>query len=644
VSFRARLTVFFALIVVLPMIAIAVLVSEVAGDSATGKADAALNEDLEVATSIYEDLVDQARRTGERIGADPALGAALESGADTALAGRARALFREHDVASLLLVAEGGETIAEFGERPPFADASIDLVPRGQSEPAATLTVAVSSRTGYVQDVAERTGEEAALVAANGSSSGTIEIDAGAVPESGEADDLETRGDQDLRVASADLAGSGGMRVALTAPAESGGFLASRPGLALALLAFIVVALLAAGAITRTLQGQIAAMLAAARRIGGGDFSGEVPVVGHDEMAGLASEFNEMKDRLRGQMDLLRRQQVEIEGSVRRIGEAFASGLDRQALLAILVDTAVGACQADYGIVALSGRVGAEAEAGEPTDAVRDVALSAEHRALGEQGLVTVHEGDHHALASAIGRIGPNQEPVGAMTVARAGRAFTTAESDVFLYLLGQAAASVENVALHELVSEQALTDELTGLSNNRAFRETIDKEAARALRFKHDLSLVILDIDDFKHVNDTYGHLQGDAVLRAIGRILHAESRGIDEPARYGGEEFVVALPETGIEGALEVAERIRARIEAEPVGRVEGDGEIRITASLGAATMPAVGAEVRELIAAADAALYEAKRSGKNRVFAASQNGAPETEQEPTAPAQGRAPTRRK
>jgi diguanylate cyclase (GGDEF)-like protein len=181
----------------------------------------------------------------------------------------------------------------------------------------------------------------------------------------------------------------------------------------------------------------------------------------------------------------------------------------------------------------------------------------------------------------------------------------------------------VENVALHELVSEQAVTDELTGLPNNRAFREAVEKEAARAARFRHDLSLVILDLDDFKQINDTHGHLQGDAVLRAVGRILNAESRGIDEPARYGGEEFVVALPETDAQGALEVAERIRTRIANEAVSRVDGDGEIRVTASLGTATMPAVGAEVSQLIAAADAALYLAKREGKNQVRVAEGNG---------------------
>jgi diguanylate cyclase (GGDEF)-like protein len=132
-----------------------------------------------------------------------------------------------------------------------------------------------------------------------------------------------------------------------------------------------------------------------------------------------------------------------------------------------------------------------------------------------------------------------------------------------------------------------------------------------------------MLDIDDFKQVNDTYGHLQGDSVLRRVGRVLTLEAREVDQPARYGGEEFVVALPETDIEGAVELAERIRARIESSSIPLVEGNGEIRVTASVGVASIPANASNAHDVIAAADAALYEAKRAGKNRVERAGERG---------------------
>ena len=122
------------------------------------------------------------------------------------------------------------------------------------------------------------------------------------------------------------------------------------------------------------------------------------------------------------------------------------------------------------------------------------------------------------------------------MSIARAGEPFSEADRDVFKYLVGQASASIENVALHEMVSEQAVTDELTGLANNRAFRDVMDKEAARARRFSHPLSLVMLDIDDFKKVNDTYGHPRATRFCAGSARILRAESRGIDAPGAIRG------------------------------------------------------------------------------------------------------------
>ena len=142
----------------------------------------------------------------------------------------------------------------------------------------------------------------------------------------------------------------------------------------------------------------------------------------------------------------------------------------------------------------------------------------------------------------------------GSMSIARSSEPFSEADRDVFKYLVSQASSSVENVALHEMVSEQAVTDELTGLANNRAFRDVMDKEAARARRFSHPLSLVMLDIDDFKKVNDTYGHPQGDEVLRRIGRIL----RG-----RVARDRCAGAIRGRGVRGRAS-GDRVRRRRRA--------------------------------------------------------------------------------
>ena len=653
-SFRLRLTLFFLLIVVVPMVTLAILVSQIASDSATGKADARLSTGLQTATNLYGEAQDDAQRAAAKLaqqaGADTSTVAALKSGDRDALAAAAADLAAAPGVASVELESAPGATV-RAGGRGPVATASVDMADTEGS--LGTLTAATTTARQFARQIEQITGEQAALVEHDGDVTGPADlVDADSLPAAGEGADIDGANGDRLRVAATAPLGGGGLRIALLAPTEAEGFFGSQPKVAVAVIAFFAIALLAVMLLLRSLQGYVAEMLAAARRIGGGDFSQKVPVTGNDEMAGLASEFNRMSDRLGEQMDQLRRQRIEIEKSVQRIGEAFASGLDRQALLTILVETAVGTCEADYGLVALSGQVGAEAEAGRRTEAMSDAALAAEERALREASAVEEERDGAFALSSALGALGASGEPVGAMTIARESGPFNATEREVFLYLLGQAAASVENVALHELVAEQAVTDELTGLPNKRAFQEAMRKESARAARFKHDLSLVILDIDNFKQVNDTYGHLQGDEVLRVIGRILAEESRGIDTPARYGGEEFVVALPETDREGALEVAERIRERIEAVVIPMVEGDGEMRITASIGSATMPAPPADVQDLVAAADGALYEAKRGGKNRVVVAEteeRNGdgpaAESTNESAATPAaQGPVSTRRK
>ena len=179
---------------------------------------------------------------------------------------------------------------------------------------------------------------------------------------------------------------------------------------------------------------------------------------------------------------------------------------------------------------------------------------------------------------------------------------------------------SVENVDLHETVQRQAVTDELTGLFNHRRFREAIESEAERSHRFGQAMGLIMLDIDNFKRVNDTYGHMQGDMVLREVARVLRQSAREIDEPARYGGEEMAVALPQTDLEGAYRFAERVRKRIEALDLPLLDGDGNLKVTASFGAASLStAANSDKEGLVAAADAALYRAKRSGKNRTVKA-------------------------
>ncbi len=181
--------------------------------------------------------------------------------------------------------------------------------------------------------------------------------------------------------------------------------------------------------------------------------------------------------------------------------------------------------------------------------------------------------------------------------------------------MLGQQAAyAFENAQLYKRMEQLATTDGLTGLCNHRHFQERLANEVERAQRSAQPLSLLLLDIDHFKKVNDSYGHPCGDEAIRRLAAILKRQARQIDLAARYGGEEFVMVLPDTPSKGAKVVAERIRKEFQKE-VFRAPDGGTFQATVSLGLAVYPRDGKKKAELIDRADRALYQAKRSGRNR-----------------------------
>ena len=163
------------------------------------------------------------------------------------------------------------------------------------------------------------------------------------------------------------------------------------------------------------------------------------------------------------------------------------------------------------------------------------------------------------------------------------------------------------------LVEEAAFIDGLTGLHNHRYFQKRFDQDLSRTERYEKPLALILLDIDNFKEINDSYGHLQGDRVLKDIAKIMMWERRGSDLFARYGGEEFAAILPETDVKGALLFAERLREAVE-EHLFPTEGL-PLKVTISLGVASFPERREKV-DIIKAADDALYLSKKEGKNRV----------------------------
>lgn len=185
---------------------------------------------------------------------------------------------------------------------------------------------------------------------------------------------------------------------------------------------------------------------------------------------------------------------------------------------------------------------------------------------------------------------------------------------------LGQLAAAFNRMAGELEKSQQRLThlsvhDELTGLFNRREFQNQLDNELERGDRFGQGFSLLMVDVDHFKVVNDTYGHPIGDDVLKAVADTISGEVRALDRVARFGGEEFIAVLPGTSAEGALALAERIRNAVAARKV-RVGARDTVRLTVSVGLAIYPDDGTSSEALLNAVDRALYAAKEGGRNRV----------------------------
>ena len=323
----------------------------------------------------------------------------------------------------------------------------------------------------------------------------------------------------------------------------------------------------------------------------------------------------------------LERDSDDFRGALLRLGQALGPTDDQATLVDVVLEVActlVGADAAvfwrDFGAF-LVGR----AEQGAPASIDRRIAPGE-----GLAGWVAEHRDPARWPPSALGPAAaePAASAALAVPIVAAGRlygvlalyrfrpagSFRQGELADIAEIARQAGAGIEASILHEEARRLSLTDGLTGLWNRRQFELRVTQELERATRFGEQFSIVMVDLDDFKLVNDTYGHGAGDAVLIETAERLVSHSREVDLVARFGGEEFVMLLPHTDVSGALLVAEKMRAEVASAPM--TTDAGPVSITLSAGVACHPADGFGQATLLAAADAALYEAKRAGKNCV----------------------------
>ncbi len=197
------------------------------------------------------------------------------------------------------------------------------------------------------------------------------------------------------------------------------------------------------------------------------------------------------------------------------------------------------------------------------------------------------------------------------------GKAFSYERVNSLINFSNQTSLAINNILLYEKIKKLATIDELTQLHNRRFFEETLQSEVSRSLRYNTECSLIMIDLDFFKVYNDTNGHPAGDELLRLISKIFRTNCRSNDYVCRYGGEEFSIILPDTGIEGAYGLAEKIRKKVCENVFPYEEKQPNKKITISLGVSSLPHYANDMLSLKETADKALYAAKNNGKNQVL---------------------------
>ncbi|SCE76414.1 GGDEF domain-containing protein [Micromonospora mirobrigensis] len=457
--------------------------------------------------------------------------------------------------------------------------------------------------------------------------------------------------------------------------------------LAGAVLVAALLAVLAAGRLARVTTRPLMELAGAVDRVARGDLTARVPVRSRDEIGRLAGAFNRMARETGTYVAALTSSRDQLRGHLAVLGDTLASTHDLERILRVILHSAIAATGARAGAVLLLdgegvlvgqcaeglvgrcrdvepaalrvpvgvGVVGAVAATGVPQRGRVDPSGAPTGEPRCETYIAVpfaapgVGDPTGRGGADPVGRPGAEAAAAGAAlgVLALYDRVGADEFDDDDLVTLrtfaGHAAVAVENVRVHEEAQRLSLTDPLTGLWNYRYLRESIRREVERASRFGRMLSVLALDLDRFKDVNDTWGHTAGDTVLAEFARRVRGEIREVDLAFRQGGEEFVLLLPETDARGASIVAERLGAVVRDSSIP-VDGHGgtpvPVGVTVSIGIAVYPDHATTGQRVLDAADDALYAAKAAGRDTWRLAEPRPRPAND-EITVPAAATSPT---
>ncbi|MEU4687367.1 diguanylate cyclase [Actinoplanes sp. NPDC023714] len=417
--------------------------------------------------------------------------------------------------------------------------------------------------------------------------------------------------------------------------------------LAAIVLVTALVAILAARWLARSTTRPLGDLAWAADRVANGDLDTRVPIPRPDELGRLAGTFNRMTRELQSYVQALTASRDQLRRHLAILGDTLSSTHDLDRILPVILRTSMTATGARAGLILLAepdGRLAARCGAGLTGDWDVTAAELAQRRLVAGRGVLGTVASTGAPLRGTSGGAPdeppcesylavpicapPNPDADGEPEPGTLGvlalydrlgcPAFEDADLRTLRTFAGQAGVAVHNVRVHEEAQRLSLTDPLTGLWNYRYLREVLRREVERASRFGRMLTVLVLDLDHFKEVNDTYGHAAGDLVLGEFARRIRLGLREVDVAFRQGGEEFVVLLPETDAYGGVIVAERLGAAVREWPVPidprRPDLADRISISVSIGIAVFPEHGNTAQEVLDAADEALYAAKNSGRD------------------------------
>ena len=583
-SFRLKLVLYFVLLSLVPLAGVTWAFSAAAGRNELQRADESLSKSISAANGSVTRELDVAAEQAAALARSPDIQVALRGGDRATLAEAAEATPGASFSAD-------GELLA--GTVPPLAASRTANVVDG-SETIGVVRVAVALDDTFLDEIAGRSGlrpEESLALAADGRVvAGPEGVVGQPVPVLGEDSDDIDIGNTLYRSIATTVPVDNGSAVLLALTPRS--TIASELGdvnsrLVLAALASIAVVAAVAFLPGRAIVGALRDLAGAARGIAEGRLSQRVPVRGRDEFAQLGQAFNDMASQLETRRAELTAERLRVDRALDRLGAALAAGNEPEALLTVVAESAVEATEAAGARILRAGE--SVVRAGDP-----DVG--------GEPVTIPLGAGESGEIEALL-------------LYPQPGTVFGQDDLTAANSLATQASIALENARLHRILARQAVTDDLTQLANRRRFEEALEHEVSRVQRFGGNLALILADLDDFKAVNDRFGHQLGDDVLRTFADVVRHTVRAVDIPARQGGEEFAVILPGTDVGEAMLVAERLRTQLADRRISAAPE--ELFVTVSLGVAAH-GEGMSSGDLFAVADQALYEAKAEGKNRVVA--------------------------